>query len=44
MASVYPSYVGARVNQIVIGTVYALIDGAIGGAAVAWLYNKLSRV
>ena len=31
------SYVGACV-----GLVYGFIDGAIGGALLAWLYNKLA--
>jgi hypothetical protein len=25
-----------------VGTLYAVIDGAVGGAVVAWLYNALN--
>jgi len=43
MASVYPGYSGDRhVGQVMIGTGYALIDGGITGALVAWLYNRFS--
>ena len=41
VSSVYPGYqTGQGINSILIGTVYAVIDGAIGGAIVAWVYNK----
>jgi hypothetical protein len=32
------SFVGA-----IIGAVWAFIDGFIGGAILAWLYNKLAK-
>ncbi len=39
-ASVYPGYhAGTGIGSVVVGTVYALVDGAIGGAIFAWLYN-----
>jgi hypothetical protein len=28
-------------SSIIFGTLYAIIDGAIGGAIFAWLYNVL---
>lgn len=44
MASVYPGYVGERsVAQVVVGTGYAFVDGAIAGGLLAWLYNRLAR-
>lgn len=44
MASVYPGYTGERtLAQVVVGTIYALVDGGIAGAVLAWLYNKLGR-
>jgi hypothetical protein len=42
MASVYPGYSGERyVRQVLIGTGYALVDGGVAGALMAWLYNRL---
>jgi len=39
-ASIYPGYVvGAGAGSIITGALYALVDGAIGGAIFAWLYN-----
>lgn len=39
-SSIYPGFnpSGGTV-AVVVGTIYALIDGAIGGAVFAWLYN-----
>lgn len=40
VASVYPGYQGtATFGQVIIGTLYGLVDGGIGGAIFAWLYN-----
>ncbi len=42
-ASIYPGYRGgASFGQVVIGTLYGLVDGAIGGAIFAWLHNWLT--
>ncbi len=42
-ASIYPGYhTGAGVGSVIIGTIYALIDGFIGGAIFGWLYNLLT--
>ena len=43
-ASIYPGYHrGQTVAQIVTGTLYALLDGAVWGAAFAWIHNFLAR-
>ena len=43
MASVYPGYdATTSFAQVIVGTLYALLDGAVGGAVVAWLYNRLA--
>ncbi len=43
MASVYPGYdATASFGQVMIGTLYGLLDGTVGGAVVAWLYNRLA--
>ena len=43
-ASVYPGYQpGVGIASIITGALYGLVDGAIGGAVFAWLYNRLAR-
>jgi hypothetical protein len=40
VASIYPGYKGGpSPEQIAVGTGYALVDGAVGGAIFAALYN-----
>lgn len=42
-ASIYPGYdVGTGLGSVVILTLYALVDGAIAGAVLAWLYNRFA--
>ena len=39
-ASIYPGYhPGSGVSSVFIGTIYALLDGLVGGAIFGWLYN-----
>ena len=39
-ASIYPGYhPGTGLVSVAIGTIYALVDGVIGGAIFGWLYN-----
>jgi hypothetical protein len=39
-ASIYPGYrPGTGFGSVVTGTLYALVDGAIGGFLFAWIYN-----
>ena len=43
-ASVYPGYhPGTGFGSVLIGTIYALVDGAIGGAIFGGLYNRFSE-
>jgi hypothetical protein len=43
VAGLYPGYhVGAGFGSILIGTAYATVDGAIGGAILGWLYNVVA--
>jgi len=45
MASIYPGYrPGSGIGSVVTGTLYALVDGSIGGVVFGWLYNLLARV
>ncbi len=40
MASLYPGYKAtASFGQVIVGTLYGLLDGAVTGAVFAWLYN-----
>ena len=42
-ASLYPGYHGpAGFGSVLVGTMYALLDGAVVGALVAWLYNYVA--
>ncbi len=42
-ASLYPGYEATpSFGQVLIGTFYGLLDGAIGGAIFAWLYNRFA--
>ncbi len=43
VASIYPGYhPGAGVGSVIVGTLWALVDGAVGGAIFAWLYNLVA--
>lgn len=43
MASVYPGYHAAgSVGDLIVGTLYALVDGALCGLVFGWLYNLLT--
>ena len=43
LASVYPGYhVAQTFSSVLIGTGYAMVDGAIGGWLLAWCYNRLA--
>ncbi len=40
MGSVYPGFYTSRsFAQVLLGTGYGLVDGAIAGLLLAWLYN-----
>jgi len=44
LASVYPGYHFSRgAGDLLVGTLYGLVDGAIGGLLFAWLYNVFAR-
>ncbi|MFQ5663550.1 MAG: hypothetical protein ACE5HL_06950 [Terriglobia bacterium] len=44
MASVYPGYHATRsFGQVIIGTLYGLVDGAVAGFIFAWIYNRFAR-
>ncbi len=40
ISSIYPGYaVTGTLGSVIIGTLYALLDGAVGGALFGWIYN-----
>jgi hypothetical protein len=40
MSSVYPGFHDTRTaGEVIVGTVYGLVDGAIAGIQFTWLYN-----
>jgi hypothetical protein len=40
VASLYPGYHPANgLGAVFVSTLYALVDGTVGGAVLAWLYN-----
>lgn len=42
MDSVYPGYHASRIfGDLIVGTLYALVDGTICGLIFGWLYNFL---
>jgi hypothetical protein len=44
VASIYPGYhPGAGGGSVITGTLYALVDGAVGGGLLAWMYNLFAR-
>ena len=41
LGSVYPGYkASGSVGDLITGTLYALVDGGLGGLVFAWLYNR----
>jgi hypothetical protein len=43
MSSVYPGFYHTRnFADVLMGTLYGLIDGAIGGWLLSWLYNQFA--
>jgi len=42
--SIYPGYAQTPgIWGVIVGTLYALGDGAIGGLVFGWLYNRFQR-
>lgn len=44
LASVYPGFrAGTGAQSVVVGTLYAFIDGFVAGGLFAWVYNAMVR-
>ena len=45
VASVYPGYHPASgIGSVITGALYGLVDGAVGGAVLGWLYNQFAQL
>jgi hypothetical protein len=42
VASIYPGYHVGGFGSVIIGTLYAIVDGGVGGLVLAWLYNTFA--
>jgi hypothetical protein len=42
LGSFYPGVDGVGFGALIIATLYALVDGAVGCAVFAWLYNRFA--
>jgi TRAP-type mannitol/chloroaromatic compound transport system permease large subunit len=44
MSSVYFGYHATRsIAEVIVGTLYGAVDGLVGGAVFAWLYNQFAK-
>ena len=44
VSSIYPGYHATRtLGSVVVGTLYAILDGALCGLLLGWLYNRFAR-
>ena len=44
VSSLYPGFQhSGSLGDVLVGTTYSLIDGAIGGVLIAWLYNLFAK-
>ncbi len=43
MDGLYPGYEPGGFGSVLVGSLYAVVDGAIGGGIFAWVYNRFHR-
>jgi hypothetical protein len=44
ISSIYPGFKASRTFvDVLVGTGYGIVDGAIGGFLLAWLYNLFTK-
>lgn len=44
MSSLYPGFHASHTfGDVIVGTLYGLLDGGVAGLILAWLYNAFSR-
>ncbi len=45
IASIYPGFrPGAGISSVIVGTIYGVVDAAIGGVIFGWLYNLFAKI
>ena len=43
--SIYPGYhAGGGAGSVIVGTLYAILDGAVAGLLFGWIYNRFAGV
>ena len=42
VASIYPGYHVGGFGTVIVGTLYAVLDGAVCGLIIGWVYNAVS--
>jgi hypothetical protein len=43
LASIYPGYqASGTFGDVVVGTLYAVVDGGVFGLVLAWFYNRFN--
>lgn len=42
VSSVYPGYHVGGFGSVIVGTLYAVVDGTVCGAIFAWIYNAVA--
>lgn len=39
VSSIYPGYEVGGFGSVIVGTLYAVVDGGVAGAMIGWVYN-----
>lgn len=42
-AAIYPGYRVDGFGEVIVGTLYGLMDGAVCGLVIAWIYNNVAK-
>jgi len=42
-SSIYPGFHPDGLGSVIVGTLYAVLDGAVTGVVLAWLYNIAAK-
>jgi len=42
VSSIYPGFHVAGLRAAIVGGLYAMLDGAVCGALIGWIYNRVS--
>ena len=42
-SAIYPGYRVDGFGDLIVGTLYGLVDGAVSGLVIAWIYNRVAK-